>query len=109
MTEEYAGSFFTVTSDNVKIITSSSTRYIYIYDRDQQLLTVYNSEPNKTNNAKATEFQLVYLFSLKFDIDWITVYDVDVPNSTWDRPEAYLLTSKWVNKIALYEYLEKIN
>lgn len=101
LTEQY--------SNNIKIMVNKDSRYIYIYDRDQQLLTVYNSEPNKTNNAKATEFQLVYLFSLKFDIDWITVYDVDVPNSTWDRPEAYLLTSKWVNKIALYEYLEKIN
>ena len=96
-------------SNNVKIIVNKDSRYIYIYDKDQQLLTVYNSEPSKENNAKATEFQLVYLFSLKFDIEWLTVYDVDVPNSTWDRPEAYLLTSEWVNKIALYEYIEKLN
>jgi hypothetical protein len=41
-------------------------------------------------------------------VDWTTVYDVDIPND-WDRPELYILTSKWVNKIALYEYIEAIN
>ena len=96
-------------SSNVKIIASKDSRYIYTYDKSQQLLTVYNSEPNKTNSAKTTEFQLVYLFSLKFDIEWTTVYDVDIPNSTWNRPELYILSSNWVNKIPLYEYLEAIN
>ncbi len=96
-------------SNNTKIIVNKDSRYVYVYDKDQQLLTVYNSEPNKTNNAKITEFQLVYLFSLKFNIEWTTVYDIDIPNSTWDRPEAYLLTSTWVNRIALYEYIEAMN
>ena len=93
-------------SNNVKIISSSSTRYIYIYDRDQQLLTAYNTEKTKLNEDNKLSYQLVYMFSLKFDIDWVTVYDVDIPSSTWDRPEMYVLTSKWVNKIALYEYIE---
>ena len=96
-------------SSDVKIIASKDSRYIYTYDKSQQLLTVYNSEPNKTNSAKATEFQLVYLFSLKFDIEWTTVYDVDIPGNTWNRPELYILSSNWVNKVPLYEYLEAIN
>ena len=50
---------------------------------------------------------IVYLFSLKFE--WIDVYDVDVSSVSWDRPELYILTSQWVNKIALYEYIETIN
>ena len=95
-------------SDNVKIIVPKESRYIYTYDKDQQLLTAYNSEPNKKNKEHKTNYQLVYLFSLKFDIEWTTIYDVDIPNE-WDRPELYLLTSKWVNKIALYEYIEAIN
>ena len=82
---------------------------MYTFDKDQQLFTVYTSDPNKTNNAKTTEFQLVYLFSFKFDIEWITVYDIDIPNSTWNRPELYVLSSVWVNKIPLYEYLETMN
>ena len=95
-------------SNNVKIITSSYTRYVYIYDKDQQLLTVYNTEKTKSNEANKKWYQLVYLFSLKFDIEWTKVYDVDIPASSWDRPELYVLSSAWVNKIALYEYIETI-
>jgi len=95
-------------SDNVKVIVPKESRYIYTYDKDQQLFTAYNTEPNKKNKEHKTNYQLVYLFSLKFDIEWTTVYDVDIPNE-WDRPELYLLTSKWVNKVALYEYIEAIN
>ena len=96
-------------SNNIKIITSGSTRYIYIYDRDQQLFTVYNTEKTKMNEENKRGYQLVYMFSLKFDIDWVDVYDADIPSSTADRPELYLLTSQWVNKIALYEYIEAMS
>ena len=98
-------------SDNLKIITSENTRYICIYDRDQQLLTVYNTDKPKTNKDATVKrsYQLVYMFSLKFDIDWVDVYDADIPSSTADRPELYLLTSQWVNKIALYEYIEAMS
>lgn len=95
-------------SDNVKIIASKDSRYIYTYDKDQQLFTAYNTEPTKLNEEKKKDYQLVYLFSLKFDIEWATVYDVDIPASTGNKPELYVLTSKWVNKIPLYEYIEQI-
>lgn len=96
-------------SDNVKILTSNSTRYIYVYDKNQQLFTVYNTEKTKMNEENKRGYQLVYKFSLKFDIEWLQVYDVAIPSSTWDRPELYLLTSEWVNKINLYEYIEAAN
>ena len=96
-------------SNNIKIITSGSTRYIYIYDRDQQLFTVYNTEKTKMNEENKRWYQLVYMFSLKFDIEWVDIYDADIPSSTADRPELYLLTSQWVNKIALYEYIEAMS
>ena len=73
--------------------------------RHKQVFTIYNTEKAKTNEANKKGYQLVYMFSLKFDIEWLKVYDADVPSSTADRPELYLLTSKWVNKIALYEYI----
>ncbi len=96
-------------SNNVEINTSSSTRYVYIYDKDQQIFTIYNTEKTKMNEDNKKAYQLVYLFSMKFDIDWVTVYDIDIPSSTWDKPELYLLTSAWVNKINLYEYIEAMN
>ena len=96
-------------SDNVEIITSGNTRYIFIYDKDQQLFTVYNTEKTKMNEENKKWYQLVYMFSLKFDIDWVDVYDISIPAGTADRPEMYLLTSQWVNKIALYEYIEAMS
>ena len=96
-------------SDNVKVITSGSTRYIYVYDKDQQIFTVYNTEKSKMNEDNKRWYQLVYMFSLKFDIEWVKVFDVAIPTVTWDRPELYLLTSEWVNKINLYEYIEAMN
>ena len=93
-------------SNNVKVITSSKTRYVFTYDKDQQLFTVYNTEKTKLNEENKKRYQLKYMFSLNFNIDWTTIYDVDIPISTWDRPELYVLTSEWVNKIALYEYIE---
>ena len=95
-------------SDNVKIIVPWNSRYIYTYDKDQQLLTVYNTEPSKENKANANNYQLVYMLSLKFNIEWVNVYDVDIPWE-WNKPELYVLSSKWVNKIPLYEYLEAMN
>ena len=94
-------------SDNVKVIVPGNSRYIYTYDKDQQLLTIYNTEPTKENKSN-NSYQLVYLLSLKFDIEWVNVYDVDIPWE-WNKPELYVLSSKWVNKIPLYEYLESIN
>ena len=96
-------------SDNVKIIALKDSRYIYTYDKDKQVLTIYNTEPTKLNDERKRDYQLVYLLSLKFDIEWVTVYDVDIPNITADRPELYVLSNIWVNKIPLYEYLEKMN
>ncbi len=96
-------------SDNVKILTSWETRYIYVYDKDQQLFTVYNTEKTKRDEGNKRAYQLIYMFSLKFDIEWLKVIDVDVPSSSADRPELYLLTQQWVNKIALYEYIEAMN
>ena len=93
-------------SNNVKIIASKDSRYIYTYDKDQQLFTVYNTEPTKLNEERKKEYQLVYMFSMKFDIEWTTIYDVDIPATTWNRPELYILSDKWVNKIPLYEYID---
>jgi len=95
-------------SDEVKVITSSNTQYVFTFDKKQQLLTIYNTEKSKMNDDNKRAYQLVYMFSLKFDIEGTTVYDIDIPSSTWNRPELYVLTSQWVNKLPLYEYIETI-
>lgn len=96
-------------SNNVKIVTNSDTRYIYTYDRESQLFTVYNTESNKMNAENKKTYRLKYLFSLKFDIEWVDVYDVDIPASTKDNPELYVLSSEWVNNIKLYEMIQALS
>ena len=42
---------------------------IYTFDKKQQLFTVYNTEPNRENKANTNSYQLVYMLSLKFNIE----------------------------------------
>ncbi len=38
----------------------------------------------------------------------VKVVDVEIPDISWNRPEMYILTNEWVNKIALYEFIDSI-
>jgi hypothetical protein len=95
-------------SNNVKILTSAGTRYIYLFDRDNQTFTAYDTNGLKTNDANKATYQMKYLFSFKFDLGTHTVVDVAIPESTGDKPELYILSTDGVNKIALYEFIESI-
>jgi hypothetical protein len=95
-------------SNNVKILTSSATKYIYLFDRDNQTFTVYDTQGIKTNDANKATYQMVYLFSFKFDLGTNKIYDVAIPESTGDKPELYILSTEGVNKIPLYEFIESI-
>jgi hypothetical protein len=45
----------------------------------------------------------------KFDLGaTVKVVDVEIPDISWNRPEMYILTNEWVNKIALYEFIDSI-
>jgi hypothetical protein len=95
-------------SQNVKILTSAATRYISLFDRDNQTLTVYDTNGIKTIQDNRPTYQMKYLFSFKFDLGTGKVYDVAIPESTGDKPELYILSSEGVNKISLYEFIESV-
>jgi hypothetical protein len=95
-------------SNNVKLLTFASTRYIYLFDRDNQTFTAYDTQSLKTNDANKATYQMKYLFSFKFDLGTSKVLDVAIPESTGDKPELYILSTDGVNKIALYEFIESI-
>jgi len=95
-------------SNDVKVITSQSSKYVYLFDRINKTFTVYKSNPLKTNDANTSTYNLTYLFSFKFALTSEEVKDVCIPDSTWNNPEMYILTSEWVNKINLYEYIKSI-
>jgi len=95
-------------SNNVKMITPSNSKYLYLWDKDNQSFTVYESRPLKTNELFATNYNLYYLFRFSFDLWSNKVIDVTVPDASWNRPELYIMTANGINKINLYEFVDSL-
>lgn len=95
-------------SNNVKIISADNSPYIYLFDKDKQTFTVYESSPVKTNENYKTAFRLYYMFRFKFDLGSNKIIDVAVPDTSADRPELYLLSMEGVNKINLYDFIDSL-
>jgi len=93
-------------SNNVKVLASDDSPYVFLFDKDNQTLTAYESSPAKTHSNYSTSFKLYYMFRFKFALETETVIDAAVPSSTADRPELYLLSSDGVNKINIYEFID---
>ncbi|MCX6822970.1 MAG: hypothetical protein NTX91_03140 [candidate division SR1 bacterium] len=95
-------------SNNVKIISSINSKYVYLFDKDNQTFTVYESRPAKNGDQFASNYSLYYIFSYKFDLGTNPVIDVEVPDPTGNKPELYILTSEGVNKVSLSDYIDSI-
>ena len=93
-------------SNNVKVLASDDSPYVFLFDKDNQTLTAYESSPAKTHSNYSTSFKLYYMFRFKFALETETIIDAAVPSSTADRPELYLLSSDGVNKINVYEFID---
>jgi hypothetical protein len=93
-------------SDDVKVISSVNSKYVFLFDRINQTFTVYESRPAKS--ADAYNYDLYYIFMYKFDLGTNKIVDIDIPDSSGNRPEMYILTADGVNKIALYEFIDSI-
>ncbi|MFA7298252.1 MAG: hypothetical protein WC010_01265 [Candidatus Absconditabacterales bacterium] len=94
-------------SNDVKVISSVNSKYVYLFDRINQTFTIYDSRPAKS--ADAYNYDLYYIFMFKFDLGVTSkVLDIDIPDSSGNRPEMYILTSEGVNKVSLYEFIDSI-
>ena len=93
-------------SNNVKVLASDDSPYVFLFDKDNQTLTAYESSPAKTHENYSTSYKLYYMFRFKFALETETVIDAAVPTSTADRPELYLLSTDGVNKINIYEFID---
>ena len=95
-------------SDDVKVISSVNSKYVFLFDKVNQTFTVYESRPAKSSDAY--NYDLYYVFMFKFDLGATTkVIDVDIPDSSGNRPDMYILTSDGVNKVALYDFIDSIS
>ncbi|GHW02841.1 hypothetical protein AGMMS50249_6270 [candidate division SR1 bacterium] len=95
-------------SQNVKILTFANTRYIYLFDRDNQTFGVYDTASIKTNDANKATYKMKYLFSFKFQLANGKILDVAIPESSTDKPELYLLSDSQVNKINLSDFIDSV-
>lgn len=95
-------------SDNVKILTPSGSKYVYILDKINQTFTIYESRPLKTNDQFITSYNLYYLFSFAFDLWSDKIVDATIPDGLGNRPELYFLTQNGINRVKLYEFIDSI-
>ena len=95
-------------SNNVKVISSINSKYVYLFDKTNQTFSVYESRPAKNGDQFASNYSLYYLFSFKFDLGTNPVIDVEVPDPTGNRPELYILTNEGINKVTLSDYIDSI-
>jgi len=96
-------------SNDVKVISSINSKYVYLFDRINQTFTIYDSRPAKSADQYNYNYGLYYVFMFKFDLGATNrVIDIDIPDPSWNRPEMYILSSDGINKIALYEFIDSI-
>lgn len=94
-------------SDDVKVMTSVGTRYVYFYDRKNNALTVYLSAPAKTSDTYATTYSLEYV--MRLDFSSLTDAPVDVVVDESDgKQSTYVLTSAWVAKVPMSDLLDTL-
>lgn len=95
-------------SDNVKVITSASSKYVYLFDKTNKTFTVYLSTPLKTTTGNETRYNLQYVMRYTFDKS-LSVIDATVPDSSASQPVLYILTTSGIYEanlgqtIKLYE------
>ena len=91
-------------SDSVKPITFADSKYVYLFDKKSQSLSVYTTNPVKTNDAYTTSYTLTYLMRMSFSIPNNTVVDAAI-DETSGREILYILHNDGIAKFDLTDYL----
>lgn len=93
---------------NVKILSTINTKYVLLFDQDNQSLTVYDSTWVKTNDAYTTTYSLRYLMKFKFDLKNEYLLDMAISDTDGNQLRLYMLSDVGIYKIALYDFIEKV-
>lgn len=93
-------------SNNIKVISTPNSNYVYIFDLDNQSLSIYKSNPYKTNSSYTSSYDLSYFFKIKFNLWENRIYDIYIDNT--EKPSLYVLNKLWVYKIKLYDFIDTI-
>lgn len=93
--------------ENTQVLSYQWSRFVYTFDPDTNMFTVYRSTPYKTNTAFTMDYELNYFFSINFDEANIEVKSVYV--DSWERSILYVLTEKWVVRYNLHNMMESFD
>ena len=88
-----------------KVFAYAETRFVYFWDPETQLFTVYRSTPYKTNDAHTTNYTLQYFFSIKFPEGEHRVIDVAIEE--WEKASLYVMSAYEIRKLSLSELRER--
>jgi hypothetical protein len=94
-------------SDNVKVMTTQGTRYVYLYDRSHQTLTIYISNPAKNSDAYSNNYSLEYVMRADLSSLPTPPHDLIVDESD-GKQVAYVLTDAGVAKVPMSDLLESL-
>lgn len=99
------GDTFRAPGKTSKIFATVESRFVYIWDGENQTFTVYRSTPFKTNTAHTTDYTLPYFFSIKFSLGDVQVKDVFVEEG--EKANLYLMTNDQVRRLSLSELRDR--
>lgn len=97
---------FVTYSPNVKPYAFGNSRYVYLFDTDNNTFTVYNSNPIKTTQWNEMRYGLEYIMRYAFDSS-LQIKDMSITNNSW-QPILYVMTDTGIYEtnlgatIALY-------
>lgn len=95
-------------SESVKPIAFTNSKYVYLFDKVNQTLTVYSSNPVKTNDAYAAGYSLNYVMRINFAIPNNTVIDATVDEGD-GKQVLYVLHNEGVAKFNLSDYMQNFS
>ncbi len=94
-------------SDDIKVMSNATSRYVYLYDRTNKSLSVYTSNPTKNGDWYSESYSLNYMMRVDLSNLQTSIVDLMVDDSD-GKQTAYVLLPNWVAKISLSDFLESL-
>jgi hypothetical protein len=88
-------------------MTTPGTRYVYLYDRVHQTLTVYISNPAKNSDSFANNYSLEYV--MRTDLSRLPNPPIDlIVDESDGKQSAYVLMNNGVAKVPMSDLLDSL-
>ncbi len=93
-------------SPDTQIFASAESKYISLFDNENQTFTVYLTDPIKTVIWNDKNRNPKYFFQLRFNLDEnLEIIDVFIEEG--EKSNIYLLTKEFIYKMPLHQYIDQ--